>query len=262
MSSGHADTNQWVKLLKPASRASISLLSLPYAGGASLMYQPWAPYLDDSVELYAIDLPGRRDRIRERPMTVLEDVVTAIGTAITPLIACRPIALFGHSLGALLAFEVSRWLRRTVHVLPAHLIVSGRRAPHLPSTEPPAHVRDDESFVAYLSELNGTPPQILQNPGLLELMLPTLRADFQLGETYDYSPELPLSCPITAIGGDCDEESFEGRLDAWRCHTTAEYAQHLLEGDHFFIHSRETELLSLVRASLRASGAHRAVSRR
>jgi medium-chain acyl-[acyl-carrier-protein] hydrolase len=179
----------------------------------------------------------------------LGTLVSHLGAALVAAID-RPTVFFGHSLGAILSFEVSRWLRRHNREAPKHLIVSGRRAPHLLDTDPPDSSKSDADFVARLAELKGTPKEVLNSPEILDLMLPVIRSDFALAETYTHVAEAPLTCPISAIGGSVDDESIDGRIEAWRVHTTATFAMHLVHGDHFFIHSHESELLEIIRQKL------------
>lgn len=240
---------RWWIVFNPSPSAAVRLVCLPYAGGHAGIFKDWHRHLPDGVEVCGIQLPGHSTRIREQPITTLWQLVPAIATAIAPL-ADRPFVLFGHSLGAILAFEVTRALRRSGAIGPRHLFVSGRRAPHLPSTDPLTLDSTDEEFVARLHELKGTPPEVFANPELLHLLLPALRADFALGETYVCGEEPPLACPLSAFAGDEDEETSDERIEDWRRHTTGACQVHRLQGDHFFIHSRRSELLRLMRPVL------------
>ena len=134
--------------------------------------------------------------------------------------------------------------------MPECLIVSGRRAPHIVSNTQPVHRASDEEFLEKLATLNGTPDEVLANPELLRLLMPSLRADFQLSETYRFVESRPLSCSITAIGGTHDPETHEGELDAWSRHTTSDFASHTINGGHFFIESNQGALISVVRTTL------------
>ena len=149
-----------------------------------------------------------------------------------------------------MAFEVARWLRRRGQRQPEHLFISGRRAPQISDDEPPWHLMSDEELISKLTELNGTPKELLNDLDLLQMMLPVIRADSEICETYEYVPEAPLDCPITAFGGTHDEEIENGMLDAWSAQTAKAFSQHLLEGDHFFIHASERKLLALLRVEL------------
>lgn len=245
-------TEAW-RLYEPNRRATLRLFCVPYAGGSASVYREWVRSLPAHVEVYGIQLPGRSNRYSEPLLTEVPAVVDGVGGSIAPLLD-RPFAFFGHSLGALLAFELTRWTRRRLGRLPEHLIVSGRRAPHLPPTPPLTYQRPDDELIAELAELCGTPMEILGNAELMAMMLPTVRADFQLSETYEYVPDVPLSCPMTVLGGSEDEESEEDRLPAWQRHTTGPFDVHVFDGGHFFIQSQETEVLALLRGLLEPLG--------
>jgi medium-chain acyl-[acyl-carrier-protein] hydrolase len=186
------------------------------------------------------------------PFTQMTDLLPRLAEAVAPLLD-RPFAIFGHSMGAIVGFEFARWLRRNLRMLPDHLFMSGRRAPQFRSLKPLLFEKSDEDFVKSIADLKGMPPEVLQDRELLELLLPTLRADCQLSETYRYTEEEPLACPITAFGGSEDEEIEDGRLEGWGRHTSASFSAYVLEGNHFFLHPRETELLSYIRDELRST---------
>jgi medium-chain acyl-[acyl-carrier-protein] hydrolase len=218
------------------------------AAGASV-FRSWPADLPDDVALHAIQLPGRGNRIGERAFTDMAALVAALAAALSPQLT-RPFAFFGHSLGAVLCFEVARWLRRHGRPLPLCLVVAGRRAPQMPYTEPAIHTRSDEELVAWLATMNATHPEILADPEMRDLVLPAVRADSTVVDNYAYVDEPPLPCPITAIGGRSDLEVDEGRLEGWRTQTTGPFSAHVLEGDHFFIHSEREAVLALLRQCL------------
>src|ERR1700730_8910128 len=169
----------WTRLSQKAN-ATVNIVCLPYAGGNYSAFRSWPEQLPDHIDVVGVQLPGRGTRLAEHPISDLQQLVRELAAAIVPLFE-RTCVLFGHSLGALLAFEVSRRLRHTRRVQPRALIVSGRRAPQLPRTEMLLHDLNDRDFVARLVELNGTPPEILASPEMLAFLLPILRADFKLG---------------------------------------------------------------------------------
>lgn len=239
----------WNIVSKAVPRATLRFFCFPYGGGNASIYQWWHVRLPEQVEVRAIQLPGRANRIGETPFTRITDLVPVLTEALLPLLD-RPFAFFGHSLGAILSFEVTRELQRRRSLLPKCLFVSGRRAPQIPCTDPPSYSKSDEDFLAYLDELNGTHPEVRKNAELLQLLLPVLRADFELGETYQYSKGTPLSCAITVFGGSDDEETSHGWLEGWRLQTSGKFSQHILSGGHFFIHANEDELLKVLHAEL------------
>jgi len=242
-------TNPWLQCLCPNSQARLRLFCLPYAGGGVWNFRTWADALPKTLEVYAIALPGRGKRFTEPAFTQLAPLVQAIASAIIPYLD-KPFAFFGHSMGGLVSFELARLLRQDANRNPVHLFVSGRRAPQLPATAKPIHALPDSEFLQEIRRLNGTPITVLENAELMQLMLPTLRADFTVLETYVYSPELPLSCPITTFGGLQDSEVSVEALEAWREQTSATFSLQMLPGDHFFLHSSHFPLMQLIRQEL------------
>jgi medium-chain acyl-[acyl-carrier-protein] hydrolase len=185
----------------------------------------------------------------ERPFTRLSPLVEALAQALAPLLD-RPFAFFGHSLGALVSFELARQIRRQYGVHPVRLFVSAGRAPQIPHRVPPIHTLPDKEFLVELRRLNGTPSELLDHEELMDIMLPLLRADFALYETYVYLTEPPLSCPISAFGGLQDHRVSKSDLEAWRAQTSGSFSLRMFPGDHFFLKqplllqalSRELEL--------------------
>ncbi|MEU8343965.1 alpha/beta fold hydrolase [Spirillospora sp. NPDC048832] len=223
-------TVRWNRVPAPRLR----LFCLPHAGGGASVYRPWAPFLPPDVELVAVRLPGRESRFREPPLTRAGDVVTGLVGAVAPLLD-RPHAWFGHSMGALLAFEVCRELRRRGLGEPARLLVSGRAAPDVPAGRPPVHDAPLPDLLARLRDLGGTPAEFL-DPAVIAPLVPSIRADFSVVETYRHRPGPPLECPVSVFGGDADAETTAGDLRAWRRHTSAGCVVRTYGGGHFFLH--------------------------
>lgn len=225
------------------------LFCFPYAGGAAQIFHTWPEGLAPTVEICAVQLPGHGSRLHEAPFTQLPLLVQAVAEVILPQMD-RPFAFFGHSMGAIIGFELARLLRAKDCPQPLHLFVSGRRAPQLPEIEPPSYMLSDADFLAQLSKLNGTPSQILKDPELMQLMLPTVRADFELVETYKYKPEPAFCFPITAFGGLQDRYSSRADLEMWCEHTHSEFSLHMFPGDHFFIKSSQALLIQALSMKL------------
>lgn len=234
--------NRGVTYPQPNPQGSLRLFCFPYAGGAAWMYRTWADRLPKTVEVCPIELPGRGKQIQSAPFTRLQPLIQAIAQALIPHLD-KPFAFFGHSMGGLICFELARWLRQEYNLQPIHLFISGRRAPQLPDPAPPIHNLSDPEFLQELRRLNGTPQAVLENAEMMELLLPILRADFAVLETYVYSTAPPLTCPITAFGGLDDPEVSPDELEGWRVQTRASFSRHLFPGDHFFLHSAEWLLL-------------------
>jgi medium-chain acyl-[acyl-carrier-protein] hydrolase len=241
--------SNWFYCARPNPRAGLKLFCFPYAGGAARIYRDWPDNLPFGVEVQAVQLPGRGARMTEPPFTSLPSLIEDVSDAIRPLLD-RPFAFFGHSMGALIAFELARQLRRERGAEPAHLFVSGRRASHLTRTEPPTYNLPDDEFVKELARLNGTSREILEHPELMSLMIPPLRADFAVSQCYSYVPEPPLSCPLTAFGGLGEKHLTREDIEAWREHTTGAFKVRMLPGDHFFLHTSRSLLLRILSREL------------
>jgi surfactin synthase thioesterase subunit len=226
--------NPWIAHARPRSEARLRLFCFPYAGGNASIYRGWGQRLPAEVDVLPVELPGRASRFREPPCRRVAEVVEKAAAALRPL-CDRPFAFFGHSMGAIIAFELARWQRRRSMAGPAMLFVSARRAPHLPDEEPPIHALPEPQMLERLRELNGTPEEALSHPELMQMLLPLLRADFELIETYACAPEEPLACPMEALGGLADTEVEREDLEAWRQHTSGPFGLRLFAGDHFFL---------------------------
>jgi medium-chain acyl-[acyl-carrier-protein] hydrolase len=235
-------TSDWLTCPKPNPNASVRLFCFPYAGGRAALFRPWIDGLPSNVELHAIELPSRGRRMREPPMTRIEPLVRAIAGAIQPYLD-KPFCFFGHSMGALTSFELARLLRRENKPQPSHLFVSGATAPQIPDAHPVTFDLPEPEFLAILRRIGGTPHEVLENNELLQLMLPTLRADFELLQMYKYAHEPPLACPITAFGGLQDKEVDREALEGWREQTASTFTLRNFPGDHFFLHSDRPRLL-------------------
>ncbi|MBF2002254.1 MAG: thioesterase [Synechococcales cyanobacterium M58_A2018_015] len=239
--------NAWITCPHPNPHAKLRLFCLPYAGGGTLSFRTWAAQLPH-VEVCPIQLPGRERRLSEPPFQQLEPLVQTLATALLPHLK-HPFALFGHSMGGLIAFELARYLRRQHQPQPVHLFISGCRAPQLPNPNPILHTLPDADFIQELRRYNGTPEAVITNAELMELLLPTLRADFALVEQYIYYPEAPLDCPITIFGGLHDPIVDPQLLSGWQMHS-CQLLQYLVPGDHFFLHSHAPLLLQTLSAQL------------
>lgn len=235
----------WLVCFSKHSDAQFKLFCLPYAGGGASVFRRWATAVGPSVEVYGIQLPGRETRIAEAPLTNLLQVSDLIVAAMLPSID-KPYAIFGHSLGGRIAFELARSLRAQGVNEPAYLFVSGCPAPHLPPINPPLYNLATPDLLSELRGLRGTPEEVLANPELMALLLPRLRADFQMLETYLYSPAPPLTCPISAFGGTNDLSISRHMLDSWRIHTTSTFDLHFFPGGHFFIHDHYNSIVTVV----------------
>jgi medium-chain acyl-[acyl-carrier-protein] hydrolase len=235
--------SSWILNRKLSARPRMRLFCLPYAGGSAAIFRGWPARFPNTIEVCPVQLPGRGGRFSEASYTRLQPLLQVAAVALLPYLD-RPFSFFGHSMGALIAFELSRLLGRTYGLEPAYIFVSGRRAPQIPCTERATHNLPTPAFIEELRRINGTPREVLDNPELMQLMLPIIRADFEVCETYEFNSESALDCPIAALGGLQDKDVRIDQLEAWRYQTTGPFLLHLFKGDHFYLHTSQSLLIS------------------
>jgi medium-chain acyl-[acyl-carrier-protein] hydrolase len=243
-----SSSNSWIKCLTPNLQACLRLFCFPYAGGGASSFRLWSDVLSPDVKVYSVQLPGRENRLKEVPFARLEPLVQTLEQLLQPYLD-KPFAFFGHSMGVLLAFELARRLGQNTPGL-IHLFVSGHGAPQIPRRHSPIHQLPDSKFVEELRGFGGTPEAVLQHPELMELLLPTLRADFSVVETYVYTPREPLACPISVFGGLQDSEVTRKDLEAWCDQTRGPCTVRMFPGNHFFLHSAQDLLLRAIAQDL------------
>ena len=236
-----------VRRVQPAARQR--LFCFAYAGGSAAVYAQWQAALGGEVEVCAIQLPGRGGRMGEPSLRALGAVVKAIAAAVAAE-SDLPFSFFGHSLGALLAFEVARYCAAHGLAQPRKLIVSGSEAPAVRSHGRGLHLLPDEELTARLRDYNGTPPAVLENRELMELLLPMLRADFELVHQYQYRAAPPLGMPLLALAGTRDPYGQEARVAPWLRESVVGGELHRFDGDHFFIHSHQDDVIACVARAL------------
>lgn len=241
---------RWLTVLLPREAAVLRLFCFPYAGAGAAMFRLWPARLPEYVELCAVQLPGRGERIHEPALSSLPELVAATTDAVAE--RCDlPFVFFGHSMGAVLASEVARNLKARELPQPVHLIVSGRRPPHMPDLAPPMHELRDAEFVAEINRrYRGIHPEILNNPDILALFLPTLRADITALETYRPNAGPTLDCPITAFGGAQDSLVPRNHLEAWADQSDGPFRVRMFPGGHFYMDSQRDALLADLSATL------------
>jgi medium-chain acyl-[acyl-carrier-protein] hydrolase len=237
--------------------ATHRLICLPYAGGGASMYREWPALFPDWLEIVALRLPGREARIEETPLRSVPEMVDEL---IDPLAslgaeAAGSYSLFGHSLGAITSFELAREVRRRGHPAPRHLFVSGRCAPHIPHGVAEISDLPDPEFLDAIGGMGGMPVDTFAASGLLDLLLPSLRADFVAAEGYRYAPGPPLDVPISAFGGEDDETVSRRQVEAWGEQTIAAFRPRMMPGDHFFLQPQRGPLAAAIRADIEADGA-------
>lgn len=224
---------RWFRVYRPVPTARVRLVCLPHAGGAASFYRGWSSCFSSSVEVVAVQPPGREERIAEPFIDSMDAMVEALARAM-PLVADRPYILFGHSMGAAVAHELCLSLRRRGQRLPSHLVVSGREAPtrHQGGN---LHCGDDAAMRLELQRLNGTAAELMDSPEWCAMALPIIRNDYRLIETYRPRADEPLAIPITAFVGEQDGELLPGDAEAWGEQTVATFALRRFPGDHFFL---------------------------
>jgi medium-chain acyl-[acyl-carrier-protein] hydrolase len=224
--------SRWIQRPVPRPGAVLRLLCIPHAGGGASAFRGWAEALPAQVEVCPVQLPGRENRMGEPAIDRMEPLVDALAEQVRD--GGLPFAIYGHSNGALIGFELARRLRREGGHGPVHLFASGRRAPDLPNPLPDMHHLGDDDFMRSLASLGGTPREVAEHPELMRVLLPLLRADVALNETYRFGDEAPLECGITAYGGLEDPKAGRAEMEAWRRHTSGPFALRTFPGDHFF----------------------------
>lgn len=220
--------------------ARLRLVCVPYAGAGAAAYRELAGLLPPWVQVCAVRLPGRESRIAETPLADIGAVVTEVLDWFDP--GGVPYALFGHSMGGLVCFEVARRAVQLGLAEPVALFLSGRRAPQFPDPERALHLLPEPEFLAAVRALNGIPAEVAAEPGLLELIAPALRGDFAVCENYRYTGERLLSCPVSVFGGQADPTTTVPWLEGWREHTTGRFQLRLYPGDHFFLHTSRGDI--------------------
>ncbi|MEM9273749.1 MAG: alpha/beta fold hydrolase [Cyanobacteria bacterium P01_F01_bin.143] len=245
-----ASNNPWLPRINSNPQAKLRLFCFPYAGGSSYTFESWVDVLPNTVEICPIELPGRRRRFRDPLYKRLDSLITDLSVAIVPYLD-KPFIFFGHSMGGLVSFELTRLLRRKNNLSPVHLLISARSAIQLPPSKPPIHHLEYEAFKQEVIRLGGTPQAILENQEMMDLMIPIVKADFEVIETHTYQPEIPLNIPLTIFGGENDLEVTPEELAAWEEQTSANFSLKMFEGGHFFIEEQRSLLLKSVNSILK-----------
>lgn len=233
----------WIRRFNPGDGARTRLICFPHAGGSASFYSPLFRALPPTVDVAGIQYPGRQDRWHEKPIGDVDELADRIAVELEPW-TNLPIALFGHSLGATLAFEVARRLERD-RTVPVALFASGRRAPSRHRNER-VHLGSDRDLLAQIKRLHGTDGQVLENEEIVRMIMPALRSDYRAAETYRYRPGLRLTCPILALAGGDDTVATVEEVNAWGEHTTAPFELRVFPGGHFFLTAHAAAVRDLV----------------
>ncbi|MFF9765952.1 thioesterase II family protein [Streptomyces sp. NPDC014636] len=256
MAVGNTDSDSWLRVYRQAPGGT-RLFCFPHAGGAASYFYSWSRSLPEDIDVLAVQYPGRQDRAGEPCVRTVPELADRIHAAIRPRLA-EPFAFFGHSMGAILAFEVASRIAREEGVAPAHLFVSGRRAPSRPGHEQ-LHRASTAALVAHMCALGGTDPRVLADEELLALVLPTIRADYTAIETYRFDSAPPLPCDVTAMVGDTDPAAPVADVAAWSQHTLGRFDLRIFPGGHFYLEECRAGVLDVISSVL--SGARQDAGR-
>lgn len=237
-----AMVGKWLPYYRPSKKAVLRLFCFPYAGGGASFYKNWSRYLPETIEVCALQLPGRESRLSESPCSEIRELVADI-TQITAGDR-MPFALFGHSMGALLAFACARDARLNYGKCPSRLFVSARRAPHLPPRQSMVWALPRHDLLRKIRQLDGTNETVLASDELMDLYLPAIRADFKVNDTIiEFSQDSRLPCPVTAFGGAFDPEMSYHELSTWSDYTMAEFSVNVFDGGHFYLRDQPSRFL-------------------
>lgn len=234
----------------PGEKDQFRLFCFPYAGGGASIFSKWQKGVDQKVSFYPVQLPGRESRLQDEPYKNLDLLVEDFVEFLEPYLT-KSFAFFGHSMGALISYEVAKKLEEKTPFKPEHLFVSARTAPHVDKSETRRYQLSNAEFIQELERLNGTKKEVLKNRELIEILLPSIRADFELFETYKYTPGSLLSSPITVFGGMKDKEVDHSKLSNWQeLSKSNEFHIHMFEGEHFFLHQEMEAITNIISQTL------------
>jgi surfactin synthase thioesterase subunit len=242
------DYAKWISVFAPAPQSAVRLVCLPHAGGSGSFYFPVARALAPTVEVLAVQYPARQARRLEPGIDNIPDFADQI-FAVLRHVNDKPLAFFGHSMGAVLAYEVALRLQRAGLPSPVRLFASGRRAPSKYRDER-FHEAPDAGFIAEIRRLGGPNQAMLSDPEMLEMVLPALRSDYTAIERYRHEPGAKLDCPVTALVGDSDPRASIDEVRAWAEHTTRPFDLEIFQGDHFYLMGQGPQVIDLIAKKL------------
>lgn len=227
---------------------NVTLFCLPFAGGSKYSLQYLKKVLPRSISCHFLEYPGRGNRIKENFAENISEIVNDAYVKIAPLLE-KPYAIYGHSMGAKVAYLLAQRIREEGRPAPLHLFISGTDAPSVPNREPLRHLLPKDDFITAVKELGGVPDELLMHEELLEYFEPILRADFKASETYIYKPTTPLDIPLTVMVGDKEDMEEEDILE-WQKETLFTMRLYKFSGNHFFIFKHEKEIGKIIASSL------------
>jgi medium-chain acyl-[acyl-carrier-protein] hydrolase len=242
-------SGSWFFVPRRLANPRVRVFCFPYAGGSATLFRDWPKELPGDVELIGVQLPGRAFRLKDPPFTQMSSLLDELENQLGPHLDV-PFVFWGHSFGAILAYELIRRFEKQGRTLPLMAILSGRKAPHLPNTGFDVRGMGDDEFIEELRKLGGTPDEIINNRRLMNLVLPALRADFELLNTWQHESGQTLAVPLRIVGGKEDLPIKLEDLEAWGQYTRSGFSVHLFKGDHFYVHHAEDELLPWLSTTL------------
>lgn len=237
-----AEQERWLRRFHPCADGAPQLFCFPHAGGSATYYFPFSKDLAPGIEVVAVQYPGRQDRRREPLIGDIPELADRVADVLASA-AVPPFAFFGHSMGALVAFEAALRLRDDLGVAPSWLFVSGRRAP---STKRPAKSYDDATVISEMRRLGGTDPRLLGDEELLMTILPVTKNDYRAVQDYSWAQGAPLACPITVLIGDSDPQCTIDEAAAWAEHTAGAFDQRIFPGGHFFLDQHRADVVKTI----------------
>ncbi len=248
----------WIRRSCGTATPWARLFCFPHAGGGGSAFNGWRRALPSGIELAAIQLPGRENRIQQPPITRIDALVSALTREVAPLTGL-PFLFYGHSLGAIVAFDLARAMRRRGLAQPRALVVSGRRAPQLPLSHAAHGLAPDAEFATYLRSMGATPEAVIARPHWRERLFPVIRADLNMSDLYEYCDEPPLDCPIDCFAGRDDPLVADAERRGWAAQTCAGFTLTELPGGHFFGAGEQARIAAFAAARLAECGARVAV---
>ncbi|GAA4229645.1 surfactin synthase thioesterase subunit [Streptosporangium album] len=240
----------WLHCFHPRPGATARLICFAHAGGSAAAYRDWSGPLPESVELYGVQLPGRADRLGQPLLEHMDTLVGSVTEAMLPLLD-RPFALFGHSMGAVAAYEVTRALEAR-GIRPARLFASGCLPPHEAAERRKVSAYDDEGLLAELARLGGTELEVLSHRSIREIVFPYVRGDFRLLENYRHRPGPPLRTPISVLVGDADPVLTPAQAKSWEALTASGFSLTVFPGDHFYLQPQRERVVAEIARGMRA----------
>lgn len=245
-----SDQEKWFQCIVDSQNAEHCLICFPYAGGGASVYSNWHTLKQTGISVWTLSLPGRGHRYHEKPVTSLVPLLEQLIPEVLKISANKSVSFFGHSMGALIAYELACLLEQKNMLEISKLFLSGRSPVSQQDDEPAYHLLSDTVLMSKLIDMGGIPKEIQEHPEMLQLMLPTLRADFELIETWQSESSSTSKCPIIALAGSDDSRASVEKMEHWDSHTRSTFKLHEFDGGHFFLSDHQSDIIQLVRNSL------------